>query len=343
VALGRARLEMDDSAAAISALERALELDATNLVANKLLVEAYLTRGDRQSARERLDLYGLLNDSDPEIPRLRRRVDGARGEGGAGDDPAEVTTSPAEPAAPETPAEQATGPAAADGVVGMEGPTTTGFVAPTWELEGDDGTPAAPRGDTPSRAPAGAARRDGPPFGDLAAGGALRRYLEGLGREGLFPVALAEEPAPVAAAPEEPAEPAAAAVPAAPPAPVEADAGPAADGAPPAGEVAPPVAAASDADDRPTVTLGQLYLEQGHAAKARRIFAAVLGTEPADAAAREGLARAERELAALGSQPLTAADLLEDADREEPARRALLLAYLRRIRRHDESRHADVP
>ncbi|HEX2162987.1 MAG TPA: tetratricopeptide repeat protein, partial [Thermoanaerobaculia bacterium] len=76
VALGRARLAMGEADAAVGSLERALDLDATNLVANKALVEAYLAQGEREKARQRLDLYRLLNDADPDVPELRRRIDG---------------------------------------------------------------------------------------------------------------------------------------------------------------------------------------------------------------------------------------------------------------------------
>ena len=44
------------------------------MVANKLLVRAYLETGEPDKARERFDLYSLLNDSDPEIEELRRRL-----------------------------------------------------------------------------------------------------------------------------------------------------------------------------------------------------------------------------------------------------------------------------
>ena len=55
-------------------LERVVKQDATQMVANKLLVRAYLDTGEADKARERLDLYSLLNDSDPEIEELRRRL-----------------------------------------------------------------------------------------------------------------------------------------------------------------------------------------------------------------------------------------------------------------------------
>lgn len=76
---------------------------------------------------------------------------------------------------------------------------------------------------------------------------------------------------------------------------------------------APPPAAAPAA----TVTLGQLYLEQGHAAEAQEIFTEVLRREPDNQAAQDALAGVERR----------AGDTLA-------ARRALVLTrYLERLRR----------
>jgi tetratricopeptide (TPR) repeat protein len=74
VAKGRCLLELGDAEGARTVLERVVQQDATQMVANKLLVRACLDVGDPERARQRLDLYSLLNDSDPEIDELRRRV-----------------------------------------------------------------------------------------------------------------------------------------------------------------------------------------------------------------------------------------------------------------------------
>ena len=74
VAKGRCHLELGEADASRSVLERVVKQDATQMVANKLLVRAYLETGDPARARERLDLYSLLNDSDPEIADLRRQI-----------------------------------------------------------------------------------------------------------------------------------------------------------------------------------------------------------------------------------------------------------------------------
>lgn len=74
VSLGRCRLELGDAAGACKVLETVLAADPTQLVANKLLIESYLRTAQPERARDRLDLYMLLNESDPEIETLERRI-----------------------------------------------------------------------------------------------------------------------------------------------------------------------------------------------------------------------------------------------------------------------------
>ena len=74
VAKGRCLLELGQPEAAREVLERVVRQDATQAVANKLLVRAYLETGQADRARERLDLYSLLHDGDPEIEELRGRI-----------------------------------------------------------------------------------------------------------------------------------------------------------------------------------------------------------------------------------------------------------------------------
>ena len=75
VALGRCLVETDAPDAAIGILERAVARDPAQLVANKLLVEAYLAKRQAGKARERLELYKLFNDHDAEIESLEARRD----------------------------------------------------------------------------------------------------------------------------------------------------------------------------------------------------------------------------------------------------------------------------
>ena len=74
VVMGRCLLETGDMPRAVKVFERAVALDPTQIVANRLLVEAYLGVDDVAKARERLDIYRVLNDRDTEIEGLESRI-----------------------------------------------------------------------------------------------------------------------------------------------------------------------------------------------------------------------------------------------------------------------------
>ncbi len=74
VALGRCRLELGQVPEAVEVLQNVITRDAAHHVANKLLLDAYLKAGDLIQARERLTIYRLINDGDPEIEELGRRL-----------------------------------------------------------------------------------------------------------------------------------------------------------------------------------------------------------------------------------------------------------------------------
>jgi tetratricopeptide (TPR) repeat protein len=74
VALGRCRLDAADPRRAAEALGRAVELDPSQWVANKLLVDAWIRLREPQRATERLAIYRLINDRDPESDELARRI-----------------------------------------------------------------------------------------------------------------------------------------------------------------------------------------------------------------------------------------------------------------------------
>jgi tetratricopeptide (TPR) repeat protein len=244
VALGRCRLELGRPDEAVALLEGAIESDPTQMVAYRLLVDAYLDQGRAEDARQRLRIYSLLNDSDPEIAELRLRIgelDRRRGEDTVG-----------------------------------------------------SGSPGA---DRPAAAAAAIAAPDGEPFPALAEPAAGRRYLAALSAEGLFDLgpAPAVEPA---VAPERPPgalfdlEP---------------------EGAAPAPDLSallePPPA---PVEGRATVTLGRLYLRQGHRGEAEEIFREVLAREPENAEARRHLdeLEARREEPPPVRPPLAASELL---------------------------------
>lgn len=74
VSLGRCRLEAGLVEPALAALEAVVRKDPTQLVAYRLLVEAYVQQGDAASARERLEIYSQLNEQDPEVEVLEERI-----------------------------------------------------------------------------------------------------------------------------------------------------------------------------------------------------------------------------------------------------------------------------
>lgn len=361
VALGRCRLESGDSDGAASVLERVVAQDPEQLVASKLLIEAYLRTGRPREARSRLEIYSRLNTKDPEIGRLRDRLAALTAK-------LEAAVQAERIVAPDTAAgvsEPPPAPAEVEAVVETPGPAAAASPAPSVELESPLGEPSR------ARAQAIFVGLDGPAV--------VSRYLRGLAIEGIFPLAFPQpsaRPARVLAAapalaapqpeaakqaepelpePQVPVEPEFVPEPlqeAEPPSPIEprtaspfeeeveravsgfipisparmepvaeevvavevdetpVDAPftePATPLEPPAAETSPALEApalaaveASPADAAPlaeaTATLGDLYLQQGHAAEAERIFGAVLERDPANHGARRGLDEAQEVL-----------------------------------------------
>lgn len=367
VALGRCLVETDAPDAAIEILERAVARDPAQLVANKLLVEAYLAKGQAGKARERLELYKLFNDHDAEIESLEARI---RALGGA---------TPAATGALKR------GPVRERAPFDLPAPQTLPEMAFAPEF-------AHPR----SLARTDTAPQE--PFGPLFAPGAARRVDSAFAEQGIFalaPVVLAE-PEPVVAldvveTPAEESTPAAPVdwesaawptgsarieLPPAAPAPgLSALAVPAADlpanlpaewpAEVPAelpfdlladlpAEVQPePVSVAVEALAEPaplplpaeppaplepaSSTLGDLYLAQGHLDEAEESFQSVLRSRPGDASALAGLESVRLQ---RGDEAAVFADDL--AVTEEPnvivgglttRKAALLKEYLARIRR----------
>ena len=187
VALGRCRLESGDPARAVEVLEQAVVHDPAQLVANKLLVEAYLRTNRAGKARERLDFYRLFNQRDAEIEALERRI------GEAVPGPVSTPPSAVAPPAAVAPAPEAPLARAAD-IFDLRHPA-----APPLGLTAPPLRPAAPR--------------PGEPFGLLREPfDARRRIARALAAGGLFPMPVpppAAALAPVPAAIEEgaPVEP----------------------------------------------------------------------------------------------------------------------------------------
>lgn len=295
VALGRCLLEAGQPVRAKEWLERAIRQDSTQLVANKLLVESHLALGDAAQARERLDLYRLLNDGDSEIDRLESRLRQLGGE--------------APMVAPRRRAMRAEASEAE--VFRLPKPAELPEIALPPARSGKSVRVDVPREQ---------------PFGTLYPALASREILRAFDRAGIFAVtspqplsahrgaaavALATpavvevlEPEPMETAtawtPAEPlseevAEPASEPLLAIAPEPVFSPR--AAIGAELAAIEAeePPAEPAERAEAAPTsTTLGELYLAQGHFDEAERSFLAVLALRPGDPAAAAGLEATRR-------------------------------------------------
>jgi tetratricopeptide (TPR) repeat protein len=270
VAKGRCHLELREGEAARAVLERVVKQDATQMVANKLLVRAYLETGEPGQARERLDLYSLLNDSDPEIADLRRQIK-------AMDRPKEAIA-PDPPIASLAPMTEDDdifdlGLAPARSRPAASAASAAGDIFSLDETAGIASVASMPPAEVPV---------DDPDvlFPELAAPASRQRYLASFASEGIFemgqvPELPSEIPIPPAPIPEPEleavdtswleAEPEPLAEPIAEPEPVRAS------------------------EPAATATLGDLYLRQGHLDEAERIFHEVLEREPEHGAARAGL------------------------------------------------------
>jgi tetratricopeptide (TPR) repeat protein len=298
VAKGRCLLELGDPGQARGVLERVVQQDATQMVANKLLVRAYLETGEPARAGQRLDLYTLLNDSDPEIEELRRRV---------------VAMSRA-PRVPD--GQRAAEPAERPRMDRTETPEGAEAGTDVFDL-GHGETPQGDAGlakgrDDPASPVAGIADVFGPgeaagaqapeaavlhpsadgnggdPFPDLDPARSRELYLASLEAETLFDFGGTAVATPAVAAPEL--------------------AAPAAGPAAAAPEPAPPLA---------TATLGELYRRQGHLDEAERIFREVIARQPGNDTAR--LALAELAGAAAAPPPGETGLALERPGRDQPA------------------------
>lgn len=265
VALGRCLLESGDAAGAGQALERVLATDPTQLVANKLLVEAHLRAGNASQALTRLDAYTALNDRDPDVPGLRQRIFTALQK----EPPTPARPSPAGASATR-PAGPAAGADDAEQVFELPAASAAADLAALWDGEDDSARDfGAQLGE--ERWPPRAGNGD-ELFPGLSTASARRQYLTALFSEGIFARAAVAELAPVAD--------------------FEA-------------ETEPPTESAADAPAPPvseaTVTLGELYRRQGHLGEAAEIFNAVLDREPDNAAAQDGLARTHQATGAAAT------------------------------------------
>lgn len=337
VALGRYLLELERPAESAAELERVVTEDPTHLVANKLLVRAYSHLGERAKAVDRLDLYTLLNEGDPELEELKRMTEAAASpsaESGATADaeaesaPSTATTGGASPEPDESPFEPVgvAEPPAAPAAPHLPPPPAepspaAATVDPSpvvWETTADSAAEA------PSPPPAtGTVAAKSEPFPDLWSQSDARRYTSALAAEGIFEL---ERPASggVETAPEMPPPPAQAA-------PIDAMAGEIVDSSPVVEEEPPSRAPAGEVFEPwpgPAV-------DEASVPAPREIAA----PPPTDVEEAEEAAGGEPAVDAAVSAPtaggLRARDLLDTAELElapVERKRALLRHYLTRIR-----------
>jgi len=108
VARGRCLIDLGRAQEAVADLEKVIQADPTQMVAYRLLVQAYIQTGDGKTAGERLRVYSLLNDADPEIEELSARIEALRSGGAAsGTGEAAPPTPPRPEAPPPVPLEPA--------------------------------------------------------------------------------------------------------------------------------------------------------------------------------------------------------------------------------------------
>ncbi len=343
VAKGRCHLDLDEPQAAREALERVVRQDATQAVASKLLVRAYIGLGELARARERLSLYTLLHETDPDIAELRRRLEAPD----LAPPPVAAATlgTHDQPGADAVGAKVAT-PARSDAMNEdifdlRDLPRHPTPIAPDEDLFGLFQAPASSREPAPETL-------GGEIFDGLGGGESRRRWAEGLAFGGIFDLQVLElqpeRPAPAPAAPPGFDLPPFAVAPSPaptlgfePPPIAEIEIEPE-----PKAEFKPVVEAAVEIEpERETVTLAELYLGQGHRDEALRILGQVLRREPENVAAHDLAARIRGEAAAAAQpvapevssplSPVTAQSV--PAPSKTRAKIQLLSAYLERLRR----------
>ncbi len=299
VAYGRFLLDLGRSEEAAQMLEAVVEEDPTHLVANKLLIGLYLQTDRVKEARDRLDLYKLLNESDPEIELLEERLAPV---GAAAVQPIAVDAAGRVFVLPDSP----------------QPPDLRGLAAGAGQAGGFELRPRVPASEGP--------------FGDLWRGVDQEGYERALGAEGIFPVVVAVEV-------ERPAEASVELIGEVPQLPIEAvpEAEPVAEELEGEGvELESVVESGEEAPDQQigaTATLAKLYLDQGHLEDAAQAFEEVLAREPDHVDAQEGLAEARRRMGESTSAEGPLEGDAEDDIRDARDRKVQVLReYLSRLR-----------
>ena len=292
VSLGRALREQQKNGPAAEALKKALQLDPGNVVAARLLADAYLALGDKVEAIKKYKLVHALLPADQELEGLIERLDREVNPPfvvAAEEPPAPVAEEETPFAAPATPLDetrpQGQATAAAAAVETEHQPTMETPFADAEAVAAEEQREEIATGDAE---PMSAAHAESP-FEETANYTAAALTIE-------EPMGIHVEPAPLAAEVPSPVEEES---PFAEPQP-EPEPEPAADVfAPALSEVegpalsevegaAEPVRAAGDLTN--TITMGDLYARQGLIDDARMIYENILQRDPGNASVRAKLA-----------------------------------------------------
>lgn len=304
-ALGRCHLAAGDAGSAIEVLTRVMEQDPSHPLAGKLLVEAHLQTGDLDEANKRLEHYRMVADSGPEIEDLEERLETARSEQSA---EAQAPALAAEPPAASAAEEDVFNLGSVELSIPSDDPFDLPAPTETASLPEAAAVPeSAPVSDDPFQLgppPEVATRVPGPvgedePFGDLLGAPDLDRWSQDLDREGIFRLEGVEDRVTSRLEPG-----------------LEDDL--VQDFSPEDLELDESELDEDAKSEEATVTLGQLYMAQGHRQEAAKIFRKVLERDPDNAVSRRALA----ELEGVGSPAEPAPSL--PASPSEPERESLL-------------------
>ncbi len=316
VSLGRVLRELKNDGAAVEALNKALQLDPENVVAARLLADAYLSMGEKVEAIKKYKLVHALLPADEDVEATIERLD--------------LELNPPAVAAPESPfaaePEGAVAPPPAQAEESPFAPETAPFEAPLHEAAAPQAAPAeaespfAPQpaafGDETATFPRGKRIIEEPASNSAAASEVESPEGMHIAREPLAPVLPPELPAGELPPPETAASPAPAAA-------DEADVfAPVAEPFAGATREEPIPASAGQEEITNTLTMADLYAKQGLIMEAREIYENILQRDPGNAVVRDKLA----ELAAPAEPPA------------HDARVTKLEGWLARVRKREAGR-----
>ncbi|HYC60629.1 MAG TPA: tetratricopeptide repeat protein [Thermoanaerobaculia bacterium] len=265
VSLGRTLREQRNDAGAVEALNRALQLDPGNVVAARILADAYLALGDKVEAIKKYKLVHALLPADEELNAVIERIQRELA-------PPPIAEPEPEPVAESPFEETSPTPAYASGAMGSQPVVVE-----------SDGLRAHPSSDVPFEEEESPFDRTMPPFAEAARSLEEEARIEEVTADA-EPMSLEHEESPF----EEPVDTFTAAA-----MTVEAPIGMHIESAPLAAEVAAPIFETEETipdiaseDAANTATMADLYVKQGLVEEARHIYENILARDPENAEVR---------------------------------------------------------